>query len=251
MTHRYPYFKSASCFAALVAVALPLSSPGQGVSNVMTVSPAMPTTATPIQISVPINVCSPPGPTDPLQRVKSWSSNVIGQVVSIAVELDGTGCFDGGGTVPLTFALQRLLAGAYSFTYTLSSGGIALHEESQPVSVTGVPTSIMPTNGMWWDPQQSGTGYSIDIRHGELLMTVFSYTVSGLPQWYLMSGQLTNNSTTGTLLKLAGGQCISCSYNPPSVIGDDGVATVIFTSSTTATILLPGGRITHIVPQVF
>jgi hypothetical protein len=104
---------------------------------------------------------------------------------------------------------------------------------------------------MWWDPTRSGSGYAIDIKHDVLVMTVFSYTDAGLPQWYLFSGPLINNSATGKLLKFAGGQCIECEYRLPVVAGDDGMATVTFTSPTTATLLLPGGRTTEIVPQDF
>jgi hypothetical protein len=95
-------------------------------------------------------------------------------------------------------------------------------------------------------------GYAIDVKHGVLVMTVFSYTSTGMPQWYLLYGPLVNNSVTAKLLKFIDGQCISCAvWQIPSAVGDDGMATVTFTSPMTATILLPGGRITQIVPQDF
>ncbi len=136
-----------------------------------------------------------------------------------------------------------LPAGTYTFVI-VGAGPIA------PMTVIVAPSN-KPVEGMWWDPTQSGSGYAIAVKHDVLVMTVFSYTDAGLSQWYLFVGPLINNSATGKLLKFAGGQCIECGYRLPVVAGDDGMATVTFTSPTTGTILLPGGRITQIVPQDF
>lgn len=111
--------------------------------------------------------------------------------------------------------------------------------------------SVAPLAGLWWNPTESGSGYVIDVKHGVLVMTVFSYAASGAPQWYLLSGPLVNNAVTGKLFKFAGGQCIGCAYQLPVASGDDGVATVTFTSPIAATLQLPGGRTIPIVPQEF
>jgi hypothetical protein len=183
--------------------------------------------------------------------------DVAGNTLSISVDLATLTCFSAGDPVvtkAITFVLQRLLVGSYTLNYVRSSAGTVNHQESAMFTVNP-PSSdadIIPIEGMWWDPAQSGTGYAVDVKHRELVMTVFSYTQAGAPQWYLLFGPLTNNSTTASLLKFVGGQCISCpAWQIPTNIGDDGMATVTFTSPTTATILLPGGRTTQIVPQVF
>jgi len=56
---------------------------------------------------------------------------------------------------------------------------------------------------------------------------------------------------TGTLDRYRGGQCASCTYQPPSMMGNDGVITFTFTSPTAATVQLPGGRITQIQPMAW
>lgn len=139
-----------------------------------------------------------------------------------------------------------LPAGTYTFVVIIQPGAAPI----ATMTVIVAPSN-KPVDGMWWDPTQSGSGYAIAVKHDVLVMTVFSYTDAGLSQWYLLVGPLINNSATGKLLKFAGGQCIECGYRLPIVTGDDGIATVIFTSPTTGTILLPGGRITEIVPQDF
>jgi hypothetical protein len=84
-----------------------------------------------------------------------------------------------------------------------------------------------------------------------LVITVYSYAVSGEPIWYLAAGPVVNNAMTATLDKYAGGQCIACSYRPTTINGNDGTVTVVFTSSTSATMYLPGGRVVPIQPQAF
>ena len=104
------------------------------------------------------------------------------------------------------------------------------------------PTPITPQAGLWWNPAESGSGYALDVKHQVLVVTVYSYTSSGQPIWYLVSGPIINNTFVGTLDKYAGGQCISCAYIPAVVNGNDGMVTITFTSATSGTMMLPGGR---------
>jgi hypothetical protein len=141
------------------------------------------------------------------------------------------------------FSKQGAMTLVYEGVYENDSGALAAY--------MAPPTSIVPTEGMWWNPGESGSGYAIDVKHGVLVMTIYSYTSTGAPQWYLLVGTLVNDRTTAPLSKFQGGQCISCAYRLAVVAGDDGLATVTFTSATSATVTLPGGRITQIVPQNF
>jgi len=120
----------------------------------------------------------------------------------------------------------------------------------QPVAASQpAPT---PQPGLWWNPAESGSGYGLDYRNGTLVVTVYSYKPNGEPQWYVASGPLKGTTFTGTLDKYAFGQCINCRYNGrPVTMGNDGVMTIEFTSATSATVTLPGGRVTHIEPQAF
>lgn len=125
------------------------------------------------------------------------------------------------------------------------------------LSGTGVttpppPPTITPQVGIWWNPAESGSGYALDYRHGVLVVTIFAYTADGAAQWYLASGSLSGTTFTATLNKYAGGECIACAYTgSPMLDGNDGVITIVFSSDTSATMYLPGGRVTQIQPQAF
>lgn len=117
------------------------------------------------------------------------------------------------------------------------------------------PIAFMPFAGLWWNPEESGSGYNIQVQHGVVVATIFSYTAAGDPVWYYAFGPLSNAGSgvavTGTLDKYRDGQCASCPYRYPAAMGSDGAFTMIFSSPTAATVQLPGGRATSIQPQVW
>ncbi len=117
------------------------------------------------------------------------------------------------------------------------------------------PLAFTPVTGLWWNPNESGTGYNIQVQRGTLVATMFSYTTMGDPIWYLVVGQMTNTGSgvtaTGTLNKYGGGQCASCVYQMNTKMGNDGGVTITFASPTAANVQLPGGRVTQIQPEAW
>ena len=111
---------------------------------------------------------------------------------------------------------------------------------------------VTPQVGLWWNPDESGSGYALDYKHGVLVVTTYSYKTDGSAQWYLSSGLVVDNVFTASLDKYTNGQCISCSYTGrPSGPTSEGTMTITFTSPSSATVHLPGGRVFQIQPQPF
>lgn len=120
----------------------------------------------------------------------------------------------------------------------------------------GAPAlAFTPVTGLWWNPSESGSGYNVQVQHGVLVVTMFTYTAGGDPMWYVVSGTLANSGAgvmaTGTLDKFRGGPCASCMYQMPSPTGNDGSMTIRFSSPTAAAVQLPGGRVTQIQPEAW
>ena len=108
-----------------------------------------------------------------------------------------------------------------------------------------------PVGGLWFDPTQPGTGYTIEVKNGSAIVVTFAYQPTGLPQWYISTGPMVGQTFVATLDKYVGGPCIPCNdtrFSTPT--GNDGTIIINFTSATTATALLPGGRVANIVPAV-
>lgn len=113
------------------------------------------------------------------------------------------------------------------------------------------PGPITPQTGLWWNPAESGSGYSFDVKHGTLVVTVYSYLAFGAPIWYLASGPIVDDTFTAVLEKYVSGQCVSCAYKRPAYNGNDGTISIRFHSPTSAMMTLPGGRTIAVVPQEF
>jgi hypothetical protein len=116
---------------------------------------------------------------------------------------------------------------------------IAIQRYFQSAQVAG---GFIPVGGVWWNPSEPGSGLGLDYENGTLIVEVYSYLPGGASQWYLAAGPLTNNVFTATLDKYTGGQCVSCAYKASAISGNDGLITITFTSPTTGTADLPGGR---------
>ena len=80
-----------------------------------------------------------------------------------------------------------------------------------------------PQNGWWWNPQESGRGYSIEIQGDSLFMAGYLYENDGHATW-LVSGGLMQNATTyaGRLLAFSNGQTLTGDYKAPSAPSDAG-----------------------------
>lgn len=101
-----------------------------------------------------------------------------------------------------------------------------------------------PTMGLWFNPQESGRGYDIDLQGDTMIVTTYIYETSGDPIWYLSSG--TYDHATGvfqsTYDSYSGGQCFGCPYQAPAVqIGAAGPITINFHTNQSATLTYPGG----------
>ena len=158
--------------------------------------------------------------------------------------------------VPTTWLIGQYSGDNYdrdqAITFIYDGGGPTSTANLSARGTGGTPTIITPVVGLWWNPNESGSGYALDYKHGVLVVTIYSYAPNGNAQWYLAAGPVTNNVFIATLDKYTSGQCISCAYNgTPIEAGSDGIITITFTSATSATVSLPGGRATLIQPEAF
>src|ERR1700741_297676 len=101
-----------------------------------------------------------------------------------------------------------------------------------------------PQTGIWWNPAESGRGYSIDVQGSTLVLISYAYGTDGRMQWYYADGPLLNGGArwTGTLYRFDFGQPLNGNYVQPTNVGTSGVATIDFSSRIRGVLTLPGGR---------
>jgi hypothetical protein len=112
------------------------------------------------------------------------------------------------------------------------------------VSTASAGTVGGPSMGLWYNPQESGRGYDIDLQGDTMIVTTYVYDAAHEPTWYLSSGTYDHATGvfTSTYDSYTGGQCFGCPYTAPTAhVGAGGPITITFHTNQFATITYPGG----------
>lgn len=87
-----------------------------------------------------------------------------------------------------------------------------------------------PESGVWWNPDEPGTGIFIEIQDNFLVAAAYTYDTVGNAQWYTATGFMTGNARfDGVLDAFDRGNCPGCAYRPNrEFLGAGGPITLIF-----------------------
>src|SRR5690554_3568406 len=73
--------------------------------------------------------------------------------------------------------------------------------------------AFTPESGHYWDPDEPGTGYTIEIQDNNVFATFYVYDDYGYPVWYTAQATLIGNSSfSGRLVYSENGQCLGCAW---------------------------------------
>lgn len=100
-----------------------------------------------------------------------------------------------------------------------------------------------PENGWWWNPSQSGRGFSIETKGENVFIAAYLYDATGRATWLAAGGtRNVDHSYTGEMLEYVGGQTLSGSYKPASVIGSRSNVNLTCSTSKSCTLTWAGGE---------
>ena len=105
-------------------------------------------------------------------------------------------------------------------------------------------SSFAPESGWWWNPDEGGRGFAIEVQKGSLFMSSFFYDDIGNPIWNISTGAMSApNLFEGDWLLYANGQTLAGSYKSPKITNAKaGAVKLKFSDTTHATLTLPNGR---------
>ncbi len=111
-------------------------------------------------------------------------------------------------------------AGVETFTFSslptdgvtaINRNGVTIHNvatnfagQTASVAATAAPAAIVPLAGVWWNPNESGSGFGLDYQNGTLIVEVYSYLAGGASQWYLAAGPLSQQRVHGDARQVHG-----------------------------------------------
>jgi hypothetical protein len=118
-------------------------------------------------------------------------------------------------------------------TITWPGGTVAI--ERQIFGGTDAP--FQPFSGWWWNPDESGSGYSVELQGNNLFLVGFMYDDGGRPVWYYSAGPMTDPTTyQGDVLQFANGQIMGGPYHPPGPPTKVATLDIEFTATNAATL---------------
>lgn len=87
-----------------------------------------------------------------------------------------------------------------------------------------------PESGVWYNPDETGTGLQIEIQDNLLTATVYAYDADGFPMWYTTAGFLDDSATVyqGNLEEYFGGPCAGCPFLDNEFVGNAGTIRLVF-----------------------
>ena len=101
-----------------------------------------------------------------------------------------------------------------------------------------------PKTGWWWNSDESGSGYSVEIQGDQAFVVAFMYSEDGAPTWYFSAGPMSSPTHfEGDWLEFSGGQTLFGPYRPPS-FRPLGRVTIDFAAFDKATITFSEGALT-------
>jgi len=126
---------------------------------------------------------------------------------------------------------------AFDPTVLTQSNALAM---TAGTSAIAVPPPIVPVNGWWWSPAESGRGYGLEAKNGKIFVSTYLYQDDGTPIWYLANGSRTTTGFSNTLNQYGNGQSLLGSYRAAQWIAGVSPFSLTFTTPTTATLTWAG-----------
>ncbi|SMC28051.1 hypothetical protein SAMN02745857_03084 [Andreprevotia lacus DSM 23236] len=82
------------------------------------------------------------------------------------------------------------------------------------------PSNVQPETGWYWNPQEGGRGYAIEVQDNKVFMAMFHYAKDGSPTWNIAQGDLSSGSLRANFETYSNGQTLTGTYRLPAQVND-------------------------------
>lgn len=108
--------------------------------------------------------------------------------------------------------------------------------------------AFTPESGWWWNPDEPGRGYNIEIQDDVLTIAAYGYDADGFPVWFTAAAQMIGNERVEAEFDYfeapaLAGDCLACPYagQPFDFLGEGGLLDIEFIDTITARLTWDGG----------
>ena len=115
-----------------------------------------------------------------------------------------------------------------------------------------------PMNGLWYNPEQAGSGYSIEVQDGLVYGIYYGYDSETKPTWLTFLGELAPSDEPdimwtfdANLEQFEGGSCLNCNYNFPHQTDFESTIHIDFKHKNYASMSVNDGAVQNVVPLVY
>jgi hypothetical protein len=106
-----------------------------------------------------------------------------------------------------------------------------------------VKSSRAPESGWWWNADESGRGFFVEVQGNTLFLAGYMYDAGGNAVWYIASGAVPNQRLNANWMEYANGQTLTGNYQAAQLKNSNvGSARLVFINTTAAVLTLPDGR---------
>ena len=103
----------------------------------------------------------------------------------------------------------------------------------------GPPAAFQPRTGWWWNPEESGRGFSIEMQGDRMFVGAYMYDAAGNPTWYVADAPMQSPTRfSAPLLQFANGQTMGGGHRAPNGPASAGTITIDFSTPEHATVTL-------------
>ncbi len=105
--------------------------------------------------------------------------------------------------------------------------------------------SVTPQTGWWWNPSESGRGFTIEVSGNNLFMAGYLYAANtGQAIWFVSGGGMSSSSSyQGQMTAYGNGQTLTGAYIAPVPTVNIGTISLTFSDAAHGTLTWPGGTI--------
>ena len=96
--------------------------------------------------------------------------------------------------------------------------------------------------GWWWNPNEPGRGFFVEVQGASMFFSGFMYTDDGRSAWYIATGAYSRGVFEGSIVEFGDGQEFGGAWREPRMIADRGRVTLATMGDGRVLATMPGGN---------